>query len=246
MEGNGAFGISNSGGTPKETGWIRCGTKGSQSRKEGVSVLEKYGITCGIMPSTEWSFQQPLPQGGMQRIPVKGCAGTDAELVKQVTFFRVNAGIDVGNVEAEIAAYIRRESPINNRFPGREYPEDIPEPKEKAVHKRPVIERIRDWLRDVSAKRPRLILEDDADVRMEVCAKCHQNIKWKTGCHPCVEAVDARAMNVRQRPSYKGDKKLGACRLHDLHLPTAVFIDRDNLPEVNPSAPEECWMRKVS
>lgn len=201
-------------------------------------MLESYGITIAVMPIGGWRYIQELPQGGTQRIPARGCAGTDAKLVEQVKMFRVNAGIDLGDVASDVAEFIKRESPINDRFPKR--------PKKPSTHTeekfRPYIERIKDWLLQISVKQPRLLIEDEADERAEVCMKCPQNVPWKTGCLPCCEAVVSRGQNVRQRPGYKHDKSLGACRLHDLYLASAVFIDRDDLPQTNPNAPEACWM----
>lgn len=208
-------------------------------------MLEKLGVGCGVNPICQWSYEQPLAQGGTQRIPPSGCAGSDTKLVSEVRQFRINAGIDIGDVAADVAAYIRRESPINDRFPGRTY-ESSAEALATSLGRRPYIERIKDWLRAISAKRPRLVIEDEADARAEVCQKCPHNVPWRTGCLPCVEQIEYVARNVRQRASYKHDKKLGACRLHDFHVSSAVFVDRESLPELNPNAPAECWMRKVA
>lgn len=208
-------------------------------------MLEKYGVITGVMPIAEgWRFLQELPQGGVQRIPARGCAGTDASLVEQVKLFRVNAGIDLGDVAGDVAAYIKRVSPINDRFPGRTPKVDTRTEGQNGF--RPYIERIRDWLLQVSNRQVRLLIEDEADARAEVCMKCPHNVKWVTGCVPCCEAVVSRGQNVRQRPSYKHDDALGACRLHDLKISTAVFIDREDLPDLNPNAPDFCWMRNAA
>lgn len=193
--------------------------------------------------SAGWRYEQPLPQGGFQRIPARGCAGTDGELVRQVRFFRINTGIDVGNPEFDVAEFIKRESPLNNRFPNRttKASEEAAKPQF-----RPLIERVKDFLVSVGRKNPRLMIEDEADERSMVCADCPQNVKWQTGCEPCNDAVRSRGQNLRQLPHYKHDKDLRACRLHDLFLPTAVFLDRENLPAVNPDAPQACWMRKIT
>lgn len=206
-------------------------------------MLEKLGVGTGVMPICGWTYQQLLPDGSKQRIPATGEAGSDSKLVEQVKMFRLNNGIDIGDVDGDVAAYIRRESPINDRFPGKVYASS-PEMIEARMGHRPYIERIRDWLRSISGKRPRLLIEDDADARALVCMECQHNVPWKTGCLPCCEAVESAGQNVRQRPGYKHDKKLGACRLHDTHVSTAVFIDRESLPETNPNAPDFCWMHK--
>lgn len=208
-------------------------------------MLEKLGVGTGVMPICGWTYMQPLPDGTKQRIPATGDAGGDAQLVEQVRMFRINTGIEIGDVDGDVAAYIRRESPINDRFPGRVY-ESSPEVVQARAGHRPYIERIRDWLRSQVGKRPRLVIEDDADVRAAECIKCPHNVPWKTGCLPCCEAVVSAGQNLRQRPGYKHDKSLGACRLHDFHVSTAVFLDREALPATNPQAPDFCWMHKVA
>lgn len=192
-----------------------------------------------------WRYPQTLKDGSVQWIPPSGCAGTDTELVNQVKLFRINAQVDLGDVAADVAEYIKKQSPQNNRFPKKPTPRLL-DTREGGKGFRPYIERIRDWLVSMTGKQPRLLIEDEADARAGACMTCPQNVPWKTGCLPCCDAVVSRGQNVRQRPGYKHDKKLGACRLHDIHLSTAVFIDREHLPELHPDAPEFCWLRKIA
>lgn len=212
-------------------------------------MLEKFGVITGIMPEKEgWRYEQPMPEGGVQRLPPKGCAGTDAALVEMVKMFRIQANIDLGEPALDVAEYIKRVSPMSNRFRNKKTKHaeaKEAESLQKKLH-RPIIERIKDWLLVVGRKEIRLLIEDEADERAGVCIQCRQNIKWTTGCVPCCEAIISRGQNVRQRPSYKHDDALGACRLHDFKISTAVFIDREQLPALNPNAPEECWMRKAT
>jgi hypothetical protein len=210
-------------------------------------MLERYGVKTGVMPQQEgWRYEQPLPDGTTQRLPPKGCAGTDDALVHTVKMYRIQANIDLGDPAADVAEYIKHVSPINNRFPKRKSKVQPKAHESREPGFRPYLERIRDWMLLVGNKQVRLLLEDDADARAAICIKCPQNVPWKTHCLPCVENIESRAMNIRQRPSYKHDKDVGACRLHNFHISTAVFIDREDLPATNPNAPAECWMRKIA
>lgn len=203
--------------------------------------LKEYGVNESIMPQEEgWRYEQPF-QDGIQRIPPKGCAGTPKKLCELVKWFRVNNGIDQGNIEQDVAEYIKRVSPMNDRFPNRKKKEE-PRPAKK----RPYIERIRDWLISIAPKRPVLLIEDDARERADTCIGCRQNVKWVTGCLPCCENVKSRGQNLRQRPSFELDDSLGACRLHDLYLPAAVFLDIDSLPVRRSDAPPQCWLKDPS
>lgn len=204
-------------------------------------ALKDYGVTTGVMPSGGgWRYEQPFA-GGVQRIPYQGCAGTPDSLVKQVTEFRAAHMLELGDVEHDIAVYIKGVSPINNRYPKR----DTPAPKiEVRKSYRAPIHRIGDWLLSVAPRQPRLILADDAIERGKICANCPQNVKWMVACVPCNGEVISRAQNLRQRDKCKEVDGLGACRLHDFLLPAAVFIDNEYLPERHPEAPEPCWLQR--
>lgn len=204
-------------------------------------ALKDYGITTGVMPSGGgWRYEQPFA-GGVQRIPHQGCAGTGENLVKLVTNFRASMMLDLGDVERDVAVYIKQVSPINNRFPRRETP-----PPKLEVRKgyRAPIQRIGEWLLSIAPKRPRLLIEDEALIRGAICASCKHNVKWMVGCLPCNEEVISRAQNLRQRPTCKPVDSLGACRIHNFLLPAAVFVDNDYLPERHPEAPAACWVQK--
>lgn len=191
------------------------------------------------MPIDGWHYEQTMKDGGVQRIPPKGCAGDDVQLVKQVKQFRAGAHIDLGEPEVDIAAYIKQHSPINDRYPGRlRRPETAP--RIRSI--KPLIERVRDWLLFLQPKQPRLLIEDDAKRRGRICANCPQNIEWKTGCLPCCDEIVQRGRHVRQRIDYPYADALRGCRAHGFYLPTAVFIDRDALGDTGAQAPEECWM----
>lgn len=204
-------------------------------------ALEDYGVITGIMPEKEgWRYEQEW-EGGKQRIPPKGCAGTGKRLVEMVKKFRINIHVDVGNVEEDVANYIKSVSQINNRFPRKQFFNSNPEPVKK---KKSIQSRIRDWLRKIMPTHPRLLMEDEAIARSEICSKCRANVKWSDGCVPCAKEIYSMAQNVRQRPSFEPSDNLKACVLHDIYLPAAVFIDSDHLPARHPSAPEFCWMQK--
>jgi hypothetical protein len=200
--------------------------------------MEDYGLITSVMPTGGWCFPQPLNNGGEQRIPPKGCAGTFEALCHQITTFRANNHIDIGDVESEASAYIRRVSPISDKYPGREFKGHSEAPEKR----KGVFYRVRDWIRSVEPKRPKLILEEEAKERAEICHGCRQNVEWKGACIPCHKDVSSRGQNLRQRPSSPFADKLKACRCHNFYLPASVFIDRDFLGPRNPNAPTECWM----
>lgn len=203
-----------------------------------------------MMPSCDWTYEQPLPTGGTQRIPAKGTADNDRDLVAQVRQFRANLNISQDNLEIEVAEFIKQRSPQNNKYPGRTQPFNPPQRVTRPI--RPLIERITDWIKLVGPKQPKLLLEEEATERASICARCPQNVKWKTGCLPCCDTIIQKGRHLRQRVDYPHADTLKACRLHDFYLPGAVFIDRDFLGNTHPEAPENievdgqvkaCWMK---
>ncbi len=203
--------------------------------------LKEHGVIEGLVPNGGgWRYEQPF-KGELERIPFRGDAGSAKRLVDAVAEFRVTNHIDLGDVEADVARYIKEVSPPNNRFPSRAQREAPP------VKRRPIIERIRDRLVKASQTTPRLLLIDEAEIRAKTCSDCRQNVKWVTGCVPCAEDVKSRGQNLRQLPSTdEAIEGLGACRLHDMFLPAFVFVDRDELGDADPKAPDYCWMKTES
>lgn len=209
-------------------------------------ALEDFGLLTIKTPSGErgWHFEQEF-QGGKMFIPAEGTAGTAERLVEMVKTFRAVNRIDLGDYEREIAGYMKRVSPMNDRFKGRVSSEQLvpvgtvsPAGQE---YQKP-IQRISDWLYEIAFKEPRLTGLEEVSKRCESCEKCPQNTKWKTKCGPCVGEVEDRGRAIRARSSHDRADQLGACRLHGVYLPTAVFLDRDFLPSRSTDAPAFCFM----
>lgn len=196
--------------------------------------LEDYGLKTGLIPNGgKWAYLQSFKNGS---ITIE--AGDADALVSAVKLFRANAHIDLGNVEADIAAYIKTISPPNNKYPGKEYNPAVARPGS-----RPIIERLRDTILVIAPRKPVLLNIQEADERAAACLSCRHNVQWRSGCAPCNEEVDYRLRTLRKRASYHHDETLNACRLHDLPLAAAVFIERSDLPPAKDEAPANCWLK---
>src|SRR5882757_2861614 len=148
-------------------------------------MLEDYGLKTGLMPIDGWRYFQSFEEE-LVRIPFDGCAGSGPALVCLIRDFRIANLIEPGNPELDVANYIRGVSPINDRFPGKQYSQTIPANSRKSL-----IERIKEWLMGISARRPTLLLQAEAIERANICSSCRQNVQWKTGCLPCCESIDS-------------------------------------------------------
>lgn len=184
-----------------------------------------------------WEFPQPYNGG---TVPL---SGNDAEdLLENVTTFRIENGLPLGEPAREIAEYIKAKSPGNNGGRRAAIQEPVVSHLRAIV---PMIEHCKVWL-VAMLKRKDIVLvrEDEANDRAQVCQGCPQNISWRTSCGGCNDDIDYKSNTLRQRPRSTLDKKLRACRLHRFPLQSAIFIDRDQLPPRHDNAPELCWVRK--
>jgi hypothetical protein len=202
-------------------------------------ALRDFDIIEDVKPiGGGWRYMQAQRDGSFQRIPAQGSAQTAWKLVEQVRTYRINEGCPMGDPERDVAEYIKKVSPLNDRFKGKGGVLNKPRPEPFI----PLIQRLREWLDGISPKRPKLEGLTIAGERSEICLKCPQNIRWKTQCGECNDAIDYLGHTLRARTSYDLDDALHGCRVHGLHLPSAVFIDRDDLPAKMADAPQSCWL----
>lgn len=199
-------------------------------------ALEDYGISTGVLPTGgggEWVYKQE----GLQELLR---APDPQKLCQLIMAHRINAGKPVGNVEEDLADFIRKTSPQNDRF-RRQSHALIATPKAKPIQ--PLIERIKAWLISKQEKKvPKLTDNFTAMQRAEVCATCPQNIPWETSCGECNSDVRFRGNIVRQNTQFALDKKLRACRKANLYLQAAVMLDQDELPKKQDDYPSNCWL----
>jgi len=197
------------------------------------------GVIDGVKPiGGGWRYLQVF-QGQTWRIPAEGSAKSAEDLVKQVTDFRVSAGIELGDPFHDVVEFIRKASPPNDRWKGRN--------KGEVVRREitPMIQHLREWCDVTATKKPRFVLNEEASDRARVCLTCPQNIRWEvTGCGTCNDEIYRRSYLLRQARSVPEEDALCACRLHRVHLRSAVHLDRDFLPPRHTDAPVACWMHK--
>jgi len=204
-----------------------------------TASLKDFDIIEDLKPiGGGWRYMQVQRDGSLQRIPATGSAQTGRALVEQVRTYRINEGLAMGDPVRDVADYIRRVSPNNDRFRGKGAA--YGQPREEGFV--PLIQRLREWIDSLGPKKPMLLTKHEATERAQKCVGCPQNVKWKTNCGECVQAIEYLGSCIRGTCTYELDDALLGCRLHNLHLPTAVFIDRDFLPAKHSNAPAACWL----
>jgi hypothetical protein len=198
-------------------------------------MLQDYGIITSLTPVSGWHYLQTW-DGGVQRIPPEGEAPDEMSLVRQVTLFRVNQQMEVGDVESDVADYIKFISPANIRLNGAK-------PSSVTHGFRPLITRIQAWLAELIPQRPRRVRDEVAQARGLICLACPQHIKWQTECDPCNGAIEYHGRVLRQKAAFPLDKQLtGGCRLHNFLCSAAIFLNLESLPARSPEAPPQCWL----
>ena len=207
-------------------------------------ALTDYGVIVDLKPlGGGWRYVQSV-NGQLQVIPASfdpkkrtGGAVKAKVLVEMVRDFRINQGILIGDVEQDVADYIKLVSPPNDLY---RTTKGISAPRTKPAI--PIIHELREWVDAKLVEKPMLLTAPEATERAKHCLGCPQNIKWETGCGSCNEEVKYRGSIMRNLPAYPYDDALRACRLHRVFLPAAVFVDRESLPVRHPDAPVGCWM----
>jgi hypothetical protein len=203
-------------------------------------ILENhYGLLTALKPiGGGWRYLQNTPQGPI-RVPHKGSAQSAEALVELVRQLRIELGLEIGDPNHDVSDYIKKVSPINDRF--HNDPMHSPNP---ARPSRPIIQDLREWLDHRLPFKPKLVSVPEADERAKICLTCRQNIKWQAGCAPCNEEINYRVSSLRALPVYHLDKNLKACRLQRAPIQAMIFIDRDEMPPPHPEQPAECWIGK--
>lgn len=200
-------------------------------------TLEELGIITDMGPVGGWTYPQAMPDGSIQRIPARGHCRLAKELVEEVSNFRANVGIPQGDVALDIARYIAKKSPENDRNRGRGII-DKPRPEPFV----PLIERMRAWVDERLPLKPKLCDKTEANFRADICMGCPMNIRWETSCGACVQEIANRTMSLRNLVSYEYDEALLGCRVYGAPLGALIFLDRDELPAQQTDAPGKCWV----
>lgn len=202
-----------------------------------MNFLES-GVIDGIKPTGGgWRYEEPFA-GRIWRIPHEGSAKTAEALVEAVKAFRLANGLPAGDPFYDVCEYIKKVSPRNDRWKGRA----IGQPRRRDIA--PIIHELRQWIDATAQAKPRFVLNEDAANRALVCITCPQNIRWEvSGCGACNEDIETRSYALRQARKSPGELALKACRLHRVHLPAAITLDRDFLPARHPDAPPPCWVQ---
>lgn len=208
-------------------------------------TLNSQGIITALKPIGGWRYPQLVDGTVIVVLPEHAPSGHypdhGEKLVAAVRLFRIKRGIEPGEPARDVAEFIRRVSPVNDYYRGKN-PDVIGKPRVREIT--PLIQDMRQWTEQTILQKPKLVNVAEAAERAEICLRCPQNVRWQTQCGDCNKELEQRVITLRAAVMFDFDPALLGCRAHRIPLQAAVFMDRDYLPANSPSAPEYCWIPK--
>lgn len=185
------------------------------------------GTTAHFQPPTRTTMHKLRerisrpPIGGWQWKEAKAefkCNGLD-ELVDQVTSYREQNGLPIGDVQAELAAAWAEHSPWTVCM-GEELEKDDAEM---------LAAEAREWLLALWRKPPaKLLSKKEAEPRYEKCLGCPNNVKLPNGTQGA-EDLERRALLLTRGLDLP--KELGCCKGLGWHNRAAVLIPASKCDE---------------
>jgi len=205
-------------------------------------------VIAGVVPPGGWHYKQPLnssPQRPQQQLI--GAASYEA-LVENVFQFRLNnlQMVESGSATRELVVqdiqfYICGNWPRHCTGAKAEFSQTPGAPISKPAYARPLT-RIEDWLTLLSERQLRWVDQGRALERAKVCVACPLNRPWRTGCAPCNDNADRRAMLILGSRSTGLESQLRSCLAYGTLLKLSVWLEEDFTgPRNRPEPPQECW-----
>jgi hypothetical protein len=183
-----------------------------------------------VIPPGGFRFFQRLPNGSMMLFVGLG----KEDLIKQVTTFRLNNNIDLGDVAVEIDKGI---SGASHKVPGDQ---------------RTLRERVTGWKSNRAYKPLEFVEPEEAERRAKICVDCPYNrVKYADDCIECFSSVERDLYAMRQGKGTEQDPWLGACEVcgHEnktaVHLDGADLLHRKNFESELKEKKPDCWLLQL-
>lgn len=170
---------------------------------------------------------------------VKITGSSYKNLLENVTNYRAENHIPVGDVEGDVTNYICGNWPHFCHGVDMVVVTSVTSPTGRSE----LMNDISTWARNIlhSNERNQLVSDDLAEQRAKICRQCQNNVNWRGGCSSCIAATDRICASIRNARDTKSSAVLGGCKLLRHDNRTAIFFDKDKLSESN-DLPEFCWL----
>jgi hypothetical protein len=182
-----------------------------------------------------------IPPGGHHYMEsdVKITGSSYKNLLENVTNYRAENHIPLGDVEGDVTNYICGNWPHFCHGVDMVVVTSVTSPTGRSE----LMNDISTWARNIlhSNERTQLVSDDLAEQRAKICRQCPNNVNWRGGCSSCIAATDRICASIRNARDTKSSAVLGGCKLLRHDNRTAIFFDKDKLSESN-DLPEFCWL----
>lgn len=189
----------------------------------------------GMMPPNGFHF----PEG---KVILR--AGSLQELVSVVEAYRAENDIPYKDVEPEIHEYFCSRWPNFCHFYDNE--QALQQPFVSPVAKPTLLNDLQAWSSSIinQQNEPLGVDAGVAEARADICKRCDHNVKWKSGCGSCINAVERTTAAIRSARDTTTSKTLGACNVMRHCNRTAVWLDKTAF--LNPASPlpKACWLNQ--
>lgn len=190
----------------------------------------------GIVPPN--GFHLPVGDVILRSDSVEG-------LVSVVEAFRAENGLPYKEVEPEIYEYFCTRWPHFCHFYDKEAPlqqqQYLPVDTQQQL-----LNDLQSWSASIINQQnaPLMVDSGTAEARADICNRCDHNVKWKSGCGSCINAIERTAAAIRSAQDTTTSKRLGACRVMRHCNRTAVWLDRVNFLKPAETLPKACWLNQ--
>lgn len=191
-------------------------------------------VITGMGMPNGWHYLQPF-KGTFTKIE----SGSYEELLTAVQTFRLNNGIRIGDIQADVDQYICFTYPRHCRAVNQARNAAATSvPSGTAVR---FVDKLTQWALQMRKDLPEFVNMAEAERRATICASCPENINWEpSGCSRCAADANRLFLVTRNGKDTRFKHKLKGCRLHDHDNRTAVWMNLKT--QKHPKAPKSCWL----
>lgn len=169
-------------------------------------------------------------------------AQTYAELTSNVTNYRAERRIAIGDVRQDIAKFVCERWP--QQCQAAPVANILSQNDGSAAPRTKFLDEISNWANSLAEKVLKYVYPNQATSRASRCVQCKYQKQWEaSGCQECSKHVK-RLLGILRGGRRTGlDDKLTGCGALGLCTKTAVWLDAEFLPSKE-KAPSICWMHE--
>jgi hypothetical protein len=165
-------------------------------------------------------------------------------LVSVIEAYRAENGIPYKDVEPEIYEYFCSRWPYFCQFYDTE--QHLQKPFVSPVAEPTLLNDLQSWSAAIINQQnaPLMVSGDVAEARAEICKRCDNDVRWKSGCGSCINAVERTTAAIRSARDTTTSKRLGACKVMRHCNRTAVWLDKTAFLNPAQPLPSACWLNQ--